>query len=178
MEIREWLNANPSIAGGGAAVVLILGIVWMVSAMQGPGATEESGSAWYVDLQTGELFTAAASREPPIQSPGGNKAVRAHLYSCGSCQKGERFIGYYERVRPEARDGNTPPAATDYQFFSGKAEGGSYDRPPLSDSRLQALRNDEGWTGYSMDGSGDARAIQEVTDCPEGKSGQAKECEP
>lgn len=89
------------------AGVMALAIVGLVALLLVRGLAPKRGSAppqaWFHDLVTGELFAAGADEVPPIPSPAGNEAVRAHFFSCGTCSEGDRFLGFYSKYTPEAR---------------------------------------------------------------------------
>jgi prepilin-type processing-associated H-X9-DG protein len=61
------------------------------------------GNAYFYDVVTKEYFTDSATKIPPIKSPAGNEAVRAHFFTCGQCTDEERFIGYYEKYTSDLK---------------------------------------------------------------------------
>lgn len=86
---------------------------------------------YYVDLNTGSLFTATL-QDPPIPSPSGGNGVLAHVFSCGSCdQESDRFVAYVTtfggRPVPGFPHGDRiSPAKSPYQWIpvnSPDAEG-------------------------------------------------------
>jgi len=102
MGMREWMNENSSIVTG-AAVVLLVVAIWVAIRQVSPGGPQTVGEVWYSDTQTGKLFKADREKIPPITSPDGNTAVRAHLFGCGDCSEANRFVGYYERYSDKAK---------------------------------------------------------------------------
>lgn len=137
---------------GGVPVVLIVVIVSLVAlaglAVLGvsfaviinqnkrPGPPPP-GEAYFYDVVTREYFTDKATLIPPIQSPSGNEAIRAHFFTCGECTEalhtdgGQRFLGYYEKYAPEvkAKIENNPESMHFYEeVFQGR-----YYCPPGAD---------------------------------------------
>lgn len=102
MDIREWMNENSALVTVAAVALLVVSLAIVV--MQGGGGPQASGDAYYYDTVTEEVFEGEASGTPPIESPDGNEAVRAHFYTCGECSEEERFLGYYERYTEEAKE--------------------------------------------------------------------------
>ena len=82
--------------------VLAIGMVLIVT-RGGSGLPTGDEPTYFYDVETGELFIASGNQVPPIQSPAGNEAVRANVYTCGACTEEERFVGYYEKYTPEAK---------------------------------------------------------------------------
>ncbi len=149
--LREWLNSNPKVVAGLAAVLVVAALGWLVAQLGGSETPDNAGRAWYLDMKTGELFRASATRVPPIQSPDGNDAVRAVVFSCGKCdEKKERFIGYYEKLPKELKKafkGNPEavPARQHFVVMAAKTDG-AFQRPPLDESELKRVRNGK-WVG-------------------------------
>ncbi len=74
-----------------------------------PAPARRVRTAWFYDLNTGELFTASADAIPPIDAPsgplrvgGGPAGVRAYVFTCGECDDASRFVGYIETYSPAA----------------------------------------------------------------------------
>ncbi len=153
MALRDWINSNPTAVAGGAIVILVAAVVWIVTqGMGGPGgATAEVQQAWYLDLGTGELFKDSADKLAPIESPNGNQAVRAILFSCGNCDnKNKRFVGYYEKVPPDIKKNyDSAEAAPRFQrvLVASARDGNQFHKPPLDDAQLQRLKDDANWVG-------------------------------
>ena len=85
---------------GAAIVVALVG-------MSGGGEykSRDVDRVWMKDLSSGELFDVATKEgiHPPIKSPSGNDAVKAHVFACGNCDDdSKRFIAYLEKYLPEA----------------------------------------------------------------------------
>lgn len=113
MSIREWINRNTL----GALVVTVLALVAALGlTLWRSGGTGGPVEAYFFDLDTGELFTAAARQLPPIETPGGgHQGVSAHIFACGECpapvagltldalrdQGG--FVAYFERYSDSAK---------------------------------------------------------------------------
>ena len=103
MGVREWMNENSSMATILAVALLVVAIGIVIFQFSGGGAPSGPGQAYFYDTQTQEYFTADGMQVPPIQSPQGNEAVKAHFYTCGACTEDERFVRYYEKYTPEAK---------------------------------------------------------------------------
>jgi hypothetical protein len=85
-----------------AVVALIVAGYFIFSRMGGGGGdTRFGGSQYFLDLSSGELIT-SDSLKSPIQTGDGHEAVRAHVFSCTSCDdQASRFIGYLRSFTPE-----------------------------------------------------------------------------
>ncbi|MBI1367013.1 MAG: hypothetical protein GC162_00015 [Planctomycetes bacterium] len=110
MRVREWMHRKAASLTGAAVMIAVAGLALMVALNPSKNnrmddATRPSpGQAWFYDTTTGVYFTELATRVPPIVSPAGNPAVRAHFFTCGSCEDdAERFLGYYEKYTPEVK---------------------------------------------------------------------------
>ncbi len=103
MNIRAWMNENQNLVAVIAVVIMVLALFFIFYQCQGRTTPTGSGNAYYYDVATGETFTDEATLIPPITSPAGNEAVRAHYYTCGDCGEDERFVGYFEKYTPEAK---------------------------------------------------------------------------
>jgi len=127
---RDWINQNSAVVTVASVVVLVLSLAIIIN--QGRGrSTPEPGNAYFYDTVTKEYFTDSATKIPPITSPAGNEAVRAHFFTCGECTEatkdegGERFIGYYEKYTPEvkAKLEESPEA---FEFYEEAFQGRLY----------------------------------------------------
>lgn len=81
------------------------------------------GLSWYYDVETKEYFTDSPARVAPFKRDNGHEAVRAHFFSCGDCDQGERFIGYYEKYTDEVKQKIESRADTSKLYeaaFSGR----------------------------------------------------------
>jgi len=115
-DFRKFINQNSAVVTIGAVTVLVLALAAIVLQMQGPGAGARGPQdIWFYDLNTGELFVAKSNKLPPIAAPSDGTeqdenpsipaGVKAHVFSCGSCQdEQERFIAYLETYPPDVRD--------------------------------------------------------------------------
>lgn len=104
MSLRTIVNENQSVVVVVAIVVIIAALFFTFSNFMG-GGTAGSGDAWYYDTVTEKYFKASATEIPPIDSPDGNPAVRAHYYACGDCgSDADRFVGFYERYEPRVKE--------------------------------------------------------------------------
>jgi len=120
---RNWINENSA-----AATVVVVAILMTALAMmlwRGTPRSRSAAEAWFYDATAGQLFTASAAELPPIVSPDGNEAVRAHYYSCGPCTAQGRFLGFYEKLSPETKKALAAKREV-MMFFSGPIKGRFY----------------------------------------------------
>lgn len=114
---RTWIERKPT-----ATAIVCLGVLGICFLLY-KGLTRFAGGdayVYYVDMGTGQTFTAHASNLPPISAPSGSKlsdgqagGVRAHVYACGGCtDTPKQFVGFLERLGPKYREaavtGSTP----------------------------------------------------------------------
>ncbi|MHB1158057.1 MAG: hypothetical protein ACYC26_14620 [Phycisphaerales bacterium] len=125
-----------------------------------------SGQAWYYDTKTGEYFKSAADQFPPITSAKGNPAVRAHFFSCGSCdQAKERFVGFYDKYTADAK---------------AKLEAARNAKDPQELANMEmyyetgVLYSIDGQKWYPPSSVEYQDALQKALNCPKG--GRAKYC--
>lgn len=111
---RQWLNKqNPKIILYTFAFCALIFILTVLS--QFFGGSEKSGptgnsKTWFYDLNTGELFTAAAKELPPVKAPSGTlpdgqpAGVLAHVLSfADEPNESNRFIAFLETYTPETK---------------------------------------------------------------------------
>lgn len=95
------LRQNP-LAGVLIAAALIA--VAVVITMRSGSAADAPRQAWFYDVQTGQLFAAAASEIPPVDAPSGpGNGVAAFVFGCGSCNEADRFINHLLTYTEKAR---------------------------------------------------------------------------
>ncbi|MFA7236286.1 MAG: hypothetical protein WC058_05425 [Phycisphaeraceae bacterium] len=125
-----------------------------------------SGQAWYYDTKTGEYFKSAADQFSPITSAKGNPAVRAHFFSCGSCDsEKDRFAGFYDKYTDEAkakfeaaRNAKDPQQLANVEMYS----------------EIGVLYSIDGQNWYPPSSEEYQEALQKKLNCPNG--GRAKYC--
>ncbi len=103
--LREKLNDNQHIVVIVCVVMIAvaLGYVYLISDSPRPSGPVKA-NAYYYDTVSGEYFVGDSRQYPPITSPDGNPAVRAHFFTCTeSCDKADRFVGYYEKYTEQAK---------------------------------------------------------------------------
>lgn len=148
MIVRHWLNRHSSMLTGGAIMIAVVGLAVAVALSPRPEPDDQRvpvspGKAYFYDTVTGAYFTDLATRIPPITSPAGNVAVRAHFFTCGACDEDERFLGYYEKytAKVKKRLEQSPEA---FEFYEEAFAGRLYSKDgktwiPAEDTRGFAL---------------------------------------
>lgn len=109
-QIKQWFERREAVdlsekrnlilIGIAAVALLVAGWIAIGSLAGGDDRAELVGEAYYMDMQTGEIFTRSRLEFPPIKH-NGNPAYRVTLFGCGSCAPGDRVVGRYERHREE-----------------------------------------------------------------------------
>jgi hypothetical protein len=99
--LRTWLNNNSAVATVLVVAVLLGALASLV--LRGRSPRARPTQVYYFDVTTSRLFTASSADLPPITSPDGHEAVRAHFFACGPCSREKRFLGYYEKYSDETR---------------------------------------------------------------------------
>lgn len=97
--VRQFLNEHPPVVLVGLVVAAAL-FIWTML----PASTEairHIPTAYFYDLNTGELLILAADTEEPFETKSGPNhgrlaGVRAHVFTCGRCTEDERFVGWLE----------------------------------------------------------------------------------
>lgn len=168
---RDWANRNSAVATIAAVAILVVALVMLVSS--GGGGPTASGNAYFYDLETGEVFVGDATAIPPIQSPAGNQAVRAHFYTCTECTEEARFLGYYEKYTDEAKK-----AIEEAQQSSGSGEAGSEAEMRAYEASMSGmLYSEDGENWQRSQGPGGAGPQQKLQEkCGEGQ--RLKYCAP
>ena len=105
---RNWLMQNNAVATAGAVAILVLALGAIFWQLKGPSRPSGDRKSWFYDLGTGKLLIRDIDEIPPIQTDGGNLAVKAFVFACGECprlsegmsreevEKAGAFIGYFE----------------------------------------------------------------------------------
>lgn len=102
---------------GLAFVLLFAGAVLIVTNLRGVSQTRGNApaQAYFYDLESHQLFAASADATPPIPAPSGEgKAVRAFIYTCGSCKTDRRLV-YLQMLTERAHDAASRMARLDQQ---------------------------------------------------------------
>lgn len=90
-----------------AVVVLaVAGLLISRAVLRGRVQGKAPTSAWFYDLHTGELFAGPADAIPPIavpSDPAAARGVRAHVFTCTSCDPRNRTVMYLQRDSESAR---------------------------------------------------------------------------
>jgi hypothetical protein len=108
--MTNLLNKNPLVTGAIAVLVVAGAVTYMVRSGAARRPRQPVTGVWYLDLVSGELFTAKSDQLPPIPTdqdlPNGEPAgVLAHVRSCGDCDDpSQRFIAWVEKYTPEAKE--------------------------------------------------------------------------
>lgn len=100
---RGWVDRHPNITLGIGIVCLFIAI--NVLFFSGKPSKQSSGNVYFFDMDSGELFAAQQAQIMPISNPNSSSdtntmSVRAHVFSCGSCNEKEQFIGYLQTHNP------------------------------------------------------------------------------
>lgn len=134
MGIRDWSNKHPKATasiGGGLIIVFVSVIAAEVLANR-HGYPSGLPNAYYTINDGKTYFVANTSNFPPFEH-GGQEAVRAYVFQCGS---GKKFVGFLEKYSPQAKkelDAGAPLSPTIMRF------GREVKRP--GDSRWQSTAN-------------------------------------
>lgn len=89
--------------------------------------------AYYFDMDTGEVFTAAAA-ELPIEAPSGGRGVSAVVVSCSACEPGQWRVVSIHSFTPEAlellqRPEPDPADDAAYNQWNRARSQGAHHRP-------------------------------------------------
>lgn len=105
MKLRNWLNNNSAVVTILAVVMLILSLGAIIIMNRGSSYTPRVYDVYFYDLNTKKLFVGKSNQYAPIATPdGGDRGVRAYVFSCGDCgDESQQFIGYLEMFKPEAK---------------------------------------------------------------------------
>ena len=139
------LKQNPQVGVIIAVVIIVIAAVVFISTRKG-SVSSRLGTVYYYDLDSRETFT-DKPKVPPIDAPSGGKAVRAHLFACGSCDDPQSHKpGYLETydtaVQQQLQEGATPEAAGAGHLVSPVPESGPPQRVPYDSPQGMQLRND------------------------------------
>lgn len=104
MGIREYLNKNPAITIAGMAILVAITLVVILrnAGVWGGPTPETSGTMYFYDEDTRELFTARSDQLAPIAAPSGGSGVLAEVYACGDCS-GEKFAGLLQKYTDKGK---------------------------------------------------------------------------
>jgi len=100
LQFGKWVQAHQHMLIVCIVVVWLstLAVIGLTSMPQTANATPQT--AWFYDLNTGELFEASYAI-PPIATSSGKHdgepaGVMAYVFSCGKCSADQRYIGWLE----------------------------------------------------------------------------------
>lgn len=95
------MNEKPMVAGGIAGAILLASLIFIIMHLSGGGATVETpDEAYFMDMETGEIFTDDIEKRPPI-THNGHEAVRAYLFE--NPDGGDPIVGYLMKYSKEAQ---------------------------------------------------------------------------
>ena len=110
LAIRKWINSNPGIIksiAGISVVILLVVVINLLIPNHHIQQTDDSGKAWFYDLNTGKLFIAESDLAAPTQAPSGPlpdgspAGVKAYVFSyVNDPNESQRFIGFLEMPDP------------------------------------------------------------------------------
>jgi hypothetical protein len=180
VKVREFLNQNSSIGILAAVVLLVISLFIIYRELSGTGGPQAPQSKYFLDLNTGEIFSGDINAIPPIDTPSGPHdgepaGVVAHIFTCGECEKSYAgmqaaevqrtgaTIAYLTKYTPEGKE-------TLERMRSGDASpdemAGGQD---FYFSELVADESGDQW--YSMQADPQSqRLFEDMPDCPEGES--------
>lgn len=174
MSLRATLEKNKPLSIG--LIVVIFGVAAYFaifrSQPEGPRVAPPQEEVYYYDLGSKELFNVKLPAFPPVEAPSGHKqesgqpgGVRAHLFSCGECNKEEQFIGYLENMTKAAHD------VADLVFVQDKTVDGS--QLDLMENETMVKAPEEGeWVSQP-------KGLKDIMDKVKAKcKGQIKRCLP
>lgn len=123
---------------GAVGVLAVLGAIYFTfSSVGGDSRAERVGEVFFMDMETGEIFTGSRLDFPPIEHDG-NVAYQVTLFGCGDCEPENRKVGRYLRFREEdlqeMREKDLPGPAGD-PLISADAE----TWYPLGSPRAEAV---------------------------------------
>lgn len=114
MSLRNTLNRYPLTVAVVTTILVGAAMATLLWPRGGPGGDPDR--AYYLDMDTNELFSGHAHDLLDLETPsGGDNGVRVRIYACGSCPGGigtmtreeleqtNAFIAYFERYSDEAR---------------------------------------------------------------------------
>lgn len=159
MGFREALNRNPAITTGATTglIVVALGFILWTTFGGGGSVYDPRGHAFYTaDGVTFFVGSADKIYDPP--KVGSQDAFWAHVFSCDGQA---RFIGYVERLSPEAA-----AQLAGQVRASGKATTGSSPQSIIANGREVRRPREPQWVKIGTEA---ATAVIEVK-CADGKS--------
>jgi hypothetical protein len=153
-----------------AAIVLILNRPGGGRAL--PGTAR---SAYYYDLNTGDLFVADASLIPPIDAPSGvlrgtdsaKAGVQAYVFSCGSCSPEDRYVAWIEMYDPDVKKTLSEQLSATTHPLANRMDPG-----PVSSLVAEVNLENPGevtWIGLNSQ-KGSSIVRQSVRRCPDGSA--------
>ena len=110
--LKKWINLNPRVVIGIAAVSFLLFIVIAIGQLipDKPAGIEEPKKVWFYDINSKQLFAAKTSNLPPIKAPSGPlpdgtpAGVRAYVFASNDPNGTEPVIGFLETFSPEGKE--------------------------------------------------------------------------
>ena len=156
-------------ASGSLLLMAVAVIGWQLAgSFSNPISPQRVPQAYFYDLHTGELFTAASDLEGPIETESGlfgdhPAVVRANVFSCGSCRDpNQRFVGWLEMPDPAAPE----PSAEEQELPDPLPDDGE----PENSSPL-LIRAVDGAQWYSIDSPQAETIMREAEQrCREGET--------
>ncbi len=167
--LRQKLNENQNLVMIFAVVVIAVCGLYIVMRCDSRRPGNISNEAWYYDTVTQTLYVGERDQDPPVTSPDGNPAVRAHMFSCGDCDdKDERFVAFYDKYTDEAK------AALEKARTAGEDAEMMYEMAELYDGGVLYSFDGENW--WPAEDPEKSMELQERLRCDDGK--QARYCRP
>ncbi len=104
MSIREWVNERSAMATIVAILILIGALAYLfVGSFGGRGRGKIPDQQYFWDTKDQKLVARPRGEVPPVKLDSGGEAVKAMVYSCGSCDPESLTIAWLEKYPPKAR---------------------------------------------------------------------------
>src|ERR1051325_10021570 len=141
MGIREAMNERPLVAYSVAGGVLLIAIIFLISAMRGRNVGTEllPKQAWYTDDDGKTFFVDSAEKVAPFDHKG-KVAVRACYYTCDGGKT--KFLSHLERFSPQGKKAAEETLAKGYKLIF--RQGVQVKKPGAPESEWVELQSPKG----------------------------------
>jgi len=172
MAMSEWVNRNQKVALPLALIILAGAAAMILSRGKSAG---ENPKEYYYDLGAKQIIVGNRTDPSPIDAPGGGKAYKVAVFACGECgDKVARFPGWimkYNALAAEAvvKQRTEPGADVDPQITE------TIDRG--TEIAFDPGQGEPQWVPL-LSPQALPRKQQLLIQCPDGKPGVVKSCDP